>query len=117
MYQKLIGSLMYLVNTWPDICFVINILTRFQVEPRHNHWIAAKQVLRYLRGTVDYGLRYVSNEDMSLQGYTNSDWASSTKDKKSTYGGCFSLDFIVISWMSRKQAFVALKTAKAVYWS
>ena len=62
LYQQLIGSLMYLVNTRPDICFGVNTLSQFQVEPRHEHWIVAKHFLRYLRGTLNYGLKYASNK-------------------------------------------------------
>jgi hypothetical protein len=94
MYRQLIGSLMYLVNL---------------------HWVDAKHVLRYLRGTVGYGLRYASSIDMRLQGYVDSDWAGSTVDRKSTSGCCFSLGSAMVSWCSRKQTFVALSTAEAEY--
>jgi hypothetical protein len=73
LYQQLIGSLMYLINTWPDICFVVNTLSQFQVEPRHEHWIVAKHILRYLRGMLNYGLRYASHSDIQLHEFTNSD--------------------------------------------
>jgi hypothetical protein len=53
-YRQLIGSLMYLVNTRPDICFAVNVLSQFQVEPKHDHWIAAKHILRYLQGTIHF---------------------------------------------------------------
>jgi hypothetical protein len=72
------------------------------VEPRHEHWIAAKHILRYLRGTLNYGLRYASNSDVQLHGFTDSDWVGSADDRKSTFGVCFSLGFAVISWASRK---------------
>nr|KUM49281.1 hypothetical protein ABT39_MTgene3830 [Picea glauca] len=75
MYRQLIGSLMYLVNTRPDICFAVSTLSQFMVEPRHLHWVAAKHILRYLRGTVGYGLRYISGGEVGLHGYTDSDWA------------------------------------------
>jgi hypothetical protein len=84
MYRQLIGSLMYLVNTRPDICFAVNTLSQHMVEPRQVHWMAAKHMLRYLHGTVGYGLRYVSGGDVKLQGYTDSDWAGSAVDRKST---------------------------------
>ena len=58
IYRQLIGSLMYLVNTRPDLCFAVNTLSQFMVEPRSVHWTAAKHILRYLAGTVDYGLDY-----------------------------------------------------------
>eukprot|EP00253_Pinus_taeda_P024469 PITA_24469 len=60
LYRQLIGSLMYLVNTRPDICFLVNTISQFMCEPRKVHWVAAKHILRYLQGTVDYGLDYRS---------------------------------------------------------
>jgi hypothetical protein len=115
MYMQLIGSLMYLVNTRPDICYAMSALSEFMSQPKQMHWVAAKYVLRYLRGTVGYGLRYASNVDMRLQGYVDSDWARSAVDKKSTFEGCFSFGSSMVSWCSRKQTFVALSTAKAKY--
>jgi hypothetical protein len=84
MYRQLIGSLMYLVNTRSDICFAMNTLSQYMVEPRHVHWIAEKHVLRYLHGTFGYGFRYVSDGEVKLQGCTDSDWVGSAMDKKST---------------------------------
>jgi len=69
----MIGSLMYLSNTRPDICFVDNTLSQFMVEPRRVHWIAAKHILRYLKGTVEYGLKYRSDHEVNLEGYTDAD--------------------------------------------
>ena len=77
---QLIGSLMYLINTRPDICYVVNVLSQFMSQSRQTHWIAAKHVLRYLRGTVGYGLRYASSVDMSLRGYANADWVGIVVD-------------------------------------
>ena len=82
MYRQLIGSLMYLVNTRPDICFVVSTPSQYMHEPRQIHWVAAKHVLRYLHGIVGYGLRYSADNDMQLVGYTDSDWARSVKDRK-----------------------------------
>ena len=64
MYRQLIGSLMYLMNTRLDICFVVNTLSQYMCELRKTHWVAAKHVLRYLRGIVGYGLRYTVDSDM-----------------------------------------------------
>ena len=61
IYRQMIGSLMYLTNTSPDICFVVNTLSQYMVDPRQVHLISAKHVLRYLKGTIDYGLRYVAS--------------------------------------------------------
>jgi hypothetical protein len=115
MYKQSIGSLMYLVNTRSDICFVVNTLSQYMVGPRHLHWIAAKHVLRYLHGMVGYGLRYVSDGDVKLQGYTDFDWARSAVDRRSTSECCFSLGLGMISWLSRKQTSVELSTAEAKY--
>jgi hypothetical protein len=115
VYRQLIGSLMYLVNTRPDICYAVNVLSQFMSQLRQTHWIAAKHVLRYLRGTVGYGLRYGSCVDLSVQGYADADWAGSTVDQKSTSGCCFTLGSAMVSWCSRKQSSVALSTTEAEY--
>ena len=75
----------------------MNALSQFMCEPRQIHWIAAKHVLRYLRGTVGYGLRYDLECELKLQGFTDSDWAGCSIDRKSTSGCCFNLDSAVIS--------------------
>jgi hypothetical protein len=93
---------MYLVNTRPDICYVVSALSQFMSQPRQLHWVVAKHVLRYLRGTIGYSLRYASIIDMRLQGYVDSYWAGSAADKKSTSECCFSLGSVMVSWCSRK---------------
>jgi len=115
IYKEMIGSLMYLTNTKPNICFAVNTLSQYMVEPRRVHWIAAKHILRYLKGTVDYGLRYTTDHEINLQGYTDADWAGSVTDRKSTSRCCFNLGSTVISWLNRKQSSVALSTAEAEY--
>ena len=91
VYRQLIGSLMYPVNTKSDICFVMNTLSQYMVEPRSVHMVGAKHVLRYIDGTVDYGLDYVRGDGISLVGYTDSDWVGCAIDRKSTSGCCFGL--------------------------
>ena len=86
MYRQMIRSLMYLMNTRPNICFVVNTLSQFLTDPRHVHLIAAKHILRYLRGTIDYGLKYEANQKINLEGYVDLDWASSAIDRKSIQG-------------------------------
>jgi hypothetical protein len=97
IYRQLIESLMYLVNTRPDICFVVNTLSQFQVEPIQEHWIVTKHVLRYIHGTINYVLRYTTSSDIQLHGFIDSDWVGSVEDKKSTSGMCFSLGSTMIS--------------------
>ena len=80
-----------------------------------NIWIAAKHILGYLKGTIGYNLRYTAEDGLKLQGYTDSDRARSTVDRKNTSGCCFNIGSTVIFWMSRKQSSVALSTAEARY--
>ena len=105
---------MFLENSRPDICLVVNTLSQHIVEPHHIHWIDAKNLLRYLHGTVTYGLRYIIR-DVRLLGYIDVDWAGNVEDRKSTSRCCFSLGSASISWMSRKQKLVALSTTEAEY--
>jgi len=115
MYSQMIGSLMYLTNTRPDICFAVNTLSQYMVEPRRVHLIAAKHILRYLKGTIEFGLQYVSDRKIRLQGYADSDWTDSVTDRKSTSGCCFNLGSAMIAWLSRKKTSVPLSTVEAEY--
>ena len=96
----MIGSLMYLTNTRPDIFFVVNTLSQFLIDPRNVHLIATKHILRYLRGIVDYGLKCEENQKINLE--DDLDWADSAIDRKSASGCCFSMGSGVICWFSRK---------------
>ena len=75
---------MYLTNMRPDICFAVNTLSQFLTDPRHIHLIAANHILRYLRGTIDYGLKYEENQNINLEGYVDSYWAGNATNRKST---------------------------------
>jgi hypothetical protein len=85
------------------------------VEPRRVHLVAAKHVMRYLKGTIDCGLSYDGDHDFTLSGYTDANWAESVFDRKITSGCCFSLGSAMISWQSRKQSSIALSTMEAYY--
>jgi hypothetical protein len=93
LYRQMVGSLMYLTNTRPDICFGVNTLSQYMEQLRQVHLVIAKHVMRYLKGTLDYGLRY---------GYSDSDWIGSIPNQKSTSAYCFSLGSNMVSWSSRK---------------
>ena len=73
MYHQMIGYLMYLMTMRPDICFSMNTLSQFLTNPRHVHLIATKHILSYLKGTVDYGLKYEANQKINLEVYVDSD--------------------------------------------
>jgi hypothetical protein len=77
LYRQIIGLLMYLTNTRPNICFAMNTLSQLLVEPRRVHLVAAKHVMRYLKGIIDCGLSYDGDHDFTLSGYTYADWAGS----------------------------------------
>jgi hypothetical protein len=79
------------------------------------HWVGAKHVLRYLCGTIDYGLDYQRGDGVRLVGYTDSDWAGCVSDRKNTSGCCFGLGSTVVSWFSRKQKSVALSSTEVEY--
>ena len=115
IYRQMIGSLIYLTNTRPDICFAVNTLSQYMVDPRQVHLVEAKHILRHLKGTIDYGLRYAADYEFRLVGYTDSDWADSVTDWKSTSGCCFSLGSVVIAWHNRKKMSVALSTTEEKY--
>jgi hypothetical protein len=85
------------------------------VNHKHIHMVAVKYILRYVRGTIAYGLRYTSSGGVILHGFTNSNWMGSVVDRKSTSGYCFSLGSTMISWSSRKQGSVAKSTTEAEY--
>ena len=109
LYRQIIGSVMYLTNTRPNICFAFS---QYLVEPRRVHLDDAKHVMRYLKGTLDFGLCYTRDHDFRLVGYTNSDWAGSVSDRKNT-SRCFSLGSAMTSWQSRKQSNISLSTTEA----
>jgi hypothetical protein len=115
LYKQIIGSLMYLTNTRPNICFSPNTLSQYLVDPRHVHLVAAKHVMRYLKGTLDYGLCYTRDHDFRLYGYTDSDWARSASDRKRNSGCCFSLGLIMTSWQGRKKSNIYLIMEEAEY--
>ena len=82
---------MYLTNTRPCICFVVNTLSQYMVNPKHIHLVGEKHVMRYLKETLDYSLKYESRGKIRLHWFTNSYWEGSAEDRKSTSGCCFSL--------------------------
>ena len=115
-YQKLIGCLEYAaMATRPDITFAVHSLAQFSSNPDTIHFNAAKRILRYLKGSLNFGLVFKGNksENFQLLGYSDADWAGSTHDRKSIGGYCFYLNNSLISHMSKKQKTIALSTAES----
>ena len=107
--------IMYLTNTIPYICFVVNTLIQYLVQPRWVHLVVAKHVMRYLKGTIDFGLYYDGSHEYRLYGYTDAYWARSISDRKSASVICFCLRSAMSSWFSRKKSSVSLSTTEAEY--
>lgn len=114
-FRQLVSNLIYLTATRPDLNFVVSYISRFMTAPKASHWVAAKRVLRYVKGTSNFGILYGRCKDPKLIGYTNSDWAGSVDDCKSTFGYVFSLGIGAITWTSKKQQAVALSSTKVEY--
>ena len=93
----------------------MNTLSQYLVQPKRVHLIAAKHVMRYLKGTIEFGLYYDGIHEYRLYDYTDADWARSVSDRKNTSGGCYSLGSAMSSWFSRKQSSVSLRTTKVEY--
>ncbi|XP_019056987.1 PREDICTED: uncharacterized protein LOC109116286 [Tarenaya hassleriana] len=102
-YRSLVGCLMYLTATRPGILFAVNTLSRFLNCAKKEHWVAAKRVLRYLRGTQTFGIRFSRCEEFGLVGYSDSDWAGCVDDMRSTSGFCFSFGSGCFSWSSKSR--------------
>ena len=114
-YRELLGALTYLsTTTRPDISFAVSYLGQFNERFDRSHWNAAKRVLRYLKGTKDYGITY-SKESTPLKGYVDADWGNSIIDRKSFTGYAFILSGGPITWNSKKQRTVALSSTEAEY--
>eukprot|EP00253_Pinus_taeda_P031397 PITA_31397 len=113
--RKLMGSVMYLVNTRPDMCYAVNPLSQVMVRPTKMYWKVAKHVLIYLKGTSKYGLWYIQTWGVNNKGFTDAYWVGSPFVRESTPGGIFSIGSVVVSWYNRKQRSIALSLTEAEY--
>ena len=107
-FRSIVGSLMFLCNTRLDIQFAVSLVSRYMNDPSIVHLKDAKCILRYVKGTIDYGLHYSHVEKLKLVGFSVNDWGSNLDDRKSTSGQCFSLGSGLTTWSSKKQSTVAL---------
>lgn len=115
-FKSVVGGLRYLVHTRPDIAYSVGIVSRFMERPTLLHQSAVKRILRYVQGTLDFGLTYVQDSaNKVLIGYSDSDLAGNVDDRKSTTGMVFYLNKSLISWTSQKQRCVALSSCEAEF--
>ncbi|KAK7579919.1 hypothetical protein V9T40_000548 [Parthenolecanium corni] len=113
-YREAVGSLMFLaVISRPDISYAVSRVSQYLENPKTIHWNAVKKILKYLQGTVEYGLFY--QPEGNLEGYSDADFAGDTQDRKSTSGYVFQFCGTAISWASRKQRLVVLSTTEAEF--
>jgi Reverse transcriptase (RNA-dependent DNA polymerase) len=114
-YQKLVGRLIYLSHTRPDISFVVSVVSRYMHDPKKGHMDTVYQISRYLKSTPGKKLIYQKNEHLNIEGYCDSDWTSCADDKKSTSEYYMFIGDNLVSWKSKKQLVVARSTAEAEY--
>ncbi|CAH9100668.1 unnamed protein product [Cuscuta europaea] len=114
-YRRLVGKLIYLTLTRPDICYSVHILSQFMQSPRLAHWEGVLRVLKYLKGRPGQGILLRSDSSLSLTGYCDADWASCPITRRSVTGYFVSLGFSPVSWRTKKQATVSRSSAEAEY--
>ncbi|GJX89059.1 putative ribonuclease H-like domain-containing protein [Tanacetum coccineum] len=115
VYRSMIGSLMYLTVSRPDIMFAVYACARFQVTPKASHLNAVKRIFRYLKHQPKLGLWYPRDSPFELEAFLDSDYGGASLDRKSTTGGCQFLGRRLISWQCKKQTIVANSTTEAEY--
>jgi hypothetical protein len=109
------GGFVDLLDEHKTKIYVLNTLSQYMEHPKKVHLVTTKHVMRYLKGTLDYGLMYVTDHEFRLYGYSDSDWANSISDRKSTSTYFFSLGSSMVSWNNKKQLCVVLSTSEADY--
>ncbi|KAK2966107.1 hypothetical protein RJ640_001521 [Escallonia rubra] len=114
-FKSLVGSLRYLTCTRPDILFGVWLISRYMEALTGTHMKAAKRILRYLKGTIEFGLFYSPSNNFKLLGYRDSDWAGDLDDRKSTTGFVFYMGDMTFTWSSKRQPIVTLSTCEAEY--
>lgn len=114
-YRSLVGGLNHLTHSRPDIAFPVSMVSRYMHNPTRQHLGAAKRILRYVAGTLKFGIWYTRVLDFKLVGFIDSDWAGCLDDRKSTSGNFFTLGSGAITRSSKKQETVALSSSEAEY--
>ena len=102
MYQRLVGRLIYLAHTRPDIAYSVSVISQFMHDPREPHLQAANKVLHYLKGNLGKGILFKKNNTLPLQAYIDADYAGSIVDRRSTTGHCTFLGGNLVTWRSKK---------------
>jgi hypothetical protein len=104
----MIGSLLYLTASQPDIAFSVGVCPRFQANPKESRLTVVKRIIGYVNDTLLYGIWYSRETNLVVTGYSDADCAVNANDRKSTSGGCFYVGNNLVAWMSKKQASISL---------
>ncbi|XP_058764114.1 secreted RxLR effector protein 161-like [Vicia villosa] len=115
LHRSMIGSLLYLTASRPDITFAIGVCARYQEEPKVIHLNQVKRILKYVNDRYNYGILYSHSSNTKLLGYCDADWDGSVDERKSTSGGCYFLGNNFMLWFSKKHNCVWLSTSEAEY--
>ncbi|GKV19936.1 hypothetical protein SLEP1_g30132 [Rubroshorea leprosula] len=114
-YWQLVGSLVYLITTHPDIAYAVHIVSQFMATPHSTHYAAVLRIIRYVKGTLFHGLHFSANFSPVLRSYSNANWASNPSDRRSTTCYYLFLGNSLISWRSNKQAIPSCSSTEAEY--
>ncbi|KAF7810522.1 putative mitochondrial protein [Senna tora] len=115
MYRQLVGRLIYLTLTRPDITYAVGVVSRFMQSPKKPHLEAIRRILRYVKGTLDYGIFYRKGPSCKLKGYSDADYAGDCDTRRSTTGYVMSIGSGAVSWCSKRQPTVSLCSTEAEY--
>ncbi|KAK0579464.1 hypothetical protein LWI29_026695 [Acer saccharum] len=102
LYWGMIGSLLYLTVSRPDISFSVGICAKYQADPKKSHLSSVKRIIRFVNGTSNYGILYFFDTNASLVGFSDTNWVGNCDDRKSISGGCFFLGNNLVSWFCKK---------------
>jgi hypothetical protein len=115
LYQRMIGKLIFLTHTRYDISYAVNLVSRYMTHPQEAHLKAVKCILRYIKGTLDFGLFYPQSANLTFCGYSDADWGGDLDQRRSTGAFVFTVNGTPITWSSKKQTCVALSSCESEY--